>query len=126
MVARTDDKLAALSPLQRRFLRQLLIVEKATYEKARARMLELFSVSLSTGTISKFWYRDCLHLKSPKQNPRLPVLLDVILRSARPIRVTVLKNNTRLFFKVGRMARRGLDKKPVHVIGPDATDNSKP
>ena len=125
LVAR-NSKLRALTPHQRRSLRQWLLRERLTYAEARARLRKKFGVVLSQGTLSRFWNLYCGPRRPSNRNLRPAVLLDVILRSTQPIRVTVLQNNARLFFKVGRQRKRGLDKKADFYHLPSRWRKSQP
>ena len=109
--ARKNSKLRALTPRQRQTLKLWLIRDKLTYDQARAKMVERFSVSLSSGTLNHFWNDYCRPAAPPPHNRHRPVLLDVIIQSTRPIRVRVLETKARLRFKVGTQRQRGLDKK---------------
>jgi hypothetical protein len=123
--ARKPSKLRALTPTQVKSLRRWLIRDRLTYDQARAKLRERFGVSLSIGTICRFWYLYCQDVKPPMHEWKPRCFLDVILQSARPIRVRILENNSRLSFKVGRMRTRGLNKKPSFIIGPIAGQKSK-
>jgi hypothetical protein len=102
-----------------------LIRDKLTYDQARAKLREQFGVTLSTGTLCRFWYTYCQAAAPPTHDRQPRVFLDVILQSIRPIRVRVLENKSRLSFKVGRMRTRGLNKKPDFIIVPTAGHKSK-
>ena len=106
--ARKKSKLRALTLTQVKSLRRWLIRDKRTYDQARAKLREQFGISLSTGTICRFWYTYCQPAAPPTHDRRPRVFLDVFLQSSRPIRVRILENNSRLSFKVGRMRTRGL------------------
>jgi hypothetical protein len=123
--ARKKSKLRALTPTQVKWLRRWLIRDKLTYDQARAKLREQFGISLSTGTMSRFWCTYCQPAAPPTHDRQPRVFLDVILQSTRPIRVRILENNSRLSFKVGRMRTRGLNKKRSLIIGPTAGHKSK-
>jgi hypothetical protein len=119
------SKLRALTPTQVKSLRRWLIRDRLTYDQARAKLLEQFGVSFSTGTVFRFWYSYCQDVKPSPPDRRPRVFLDVILHSTRPVHLVIKENNSRLRFKVGRMRTRGLNKMPTFTIGPTARTNPK-
>jgi len=122
--AARQSKLRALKPQQRRALKNWLLRDKLTYEQARVRLFEQFGVTISTRTISKFWSTLFRH-RAPARDRRSPLLLDVILRSIKPIRVTVLETRARLRFKIGTQRQRSLLQRPTFTINPDRVIKSK-
>ena len=120
-----ESKLRALTLTQIKSLRRWLTRGRLTYGQARTKLRKRFGVSLSTGTMCRFWYTYCQPAAPPMHDRQPRVFLDAILQSARPIRVRILENNSRLSFKVGRVRTRGLNKKPSFIIGPAAGHKSK-
>lgn len=120
------SKLRALTPTQVNALRRWLIVDQLTYDQTRVRLRERFSISLSTGTLSRFWNTYCLPAAPPPHDRRPHVFLDVVLHSTRPVRLLINENNSRLRFKVGRMRQRGLNKKTTFTIDSAGVHKGKP
>jgi hypothetical protein len=109
-----------LDPLQVEQLKDWLIKECLTYEQAQARLLERFRLKVASGTLSKFWYDECQPAEeTPKEKESSGILLDVIVQSKSPIRLTILKNGSRLALKVGRDWKSGAKNGKSIVIGPD-------
>jgi hypothetical protein len=121
IVARTS-KVRALTSKQTKTLRHWLLVEKLTYAQAQARLFHQFGISLSSGTLSRFWNTQCQAAAPERQQHGPRVLLDVIIRSSRAVRVTVLESNARLRFKVGTQRRRGAEHK-TFTINPPKSKN---
>jgi hypothetical protein len=125
-ISARNSKLRALTPCQIKSLRQWLILDRLTYDQTRAKLRERFGVSLSTGTLSRFWNTYCQNIVPPRPSRRLPVLLDVTLQSTKPIRVIVRETKARLRFKVGTQRQLGLSKRPTFTVNPTGGDKSKP
>jgi hypothetical protein len=100
-------------------LKRWLLAERLTYDKVRDRLREQFGLSVASGTLSKFWQEECQPEEPRSQRPSPEILLDVILQSKSPIRLTILKNGGRLALKVGRNWKSGAKKGKSIVIGPD-------
>ena len=81
------SKFRALSDEQRASLVSWLGTEKVTLAVASERLLTQFHVSLSISAVSRFWQRHCR--PQPTAPASSDVLLDVVIQSARPVRVIV-------------------------------------
>jgi hypothetical protein len=121
-----NSKLRALTPPQIKSLRRWLITDGLTYDQARTKLRERFGVSLSPGTICRFWYTRCLSTMPPTHDRKPPVLLDVVLQSSQPIRVTVKETRVRLRFKVGTMRQIRLSKRPTFTVSSAGDQKGKP
>ena len=124
-IARTS-KIRALTDRQIKQLRRWLLLDKLTYAQARVQLLERFGVSLSIGTMCRFWKQYCLPIAPPAHERHPAVFLDVVLQSSKPIRVRVLETKSRLRFKVGTQRQRALIKEPSFTINPTGADTPKP
>jgi len=62
--ARSDDKLANLTPEQKAMLRSWLVDENLSYDQAKQRLHDDFNVETSKGALSKFYARDCFTLRA--------------------------------------------------------------
>lgn len=61
---RSDSKLDALSPQQKEMLREWLVDENLSYEKAQERLYQDFNVRTSVGALSRFYATQCFSLRS--------------------------------------------------------------
>ena len=125
IMARTS-KIRALTDRQIKQLRRWLLLDKLTYAQARVQLLERFGVSLSIGTMCRFWKQYCLPIAPPARERHPAVFLDVVLQSSKPIRVRVMETKARLRFKVGTQRQLALVKKPTFTIHPTGADTPKP
>jgi hypothetical protein len=60
---RSDSKLDALPPHQKKMLRDWLVDENLSYEKARDRLSQDFNVETSVGALSQFYATQCFALR---------------------------------------------------------------
>lgn len=60
---RSDSKLDALPPHQKKMLRDWLVDENLSYEKARERLSQDFGVDTSVGSLSQFYATQCFALR---------------------------------------------------------------
>ena len=81
-VNNTPPKLAA--PAVKQAVKRWLFRERITYAQAIVRLRERFGISVSSGTVSRFWHR-C----SDPAPPQDIVLLDAVLQSEMPLRVVI-------------------------------------
>ncbi|HAO79763.1 MAG TPA: hypothetical protein DCQ92_12460 [Verrucomicrobia subdivision 3 bacterium] len=84
-----QSKIRALTPIQRRSLLRWLNKDKVTYAVARERLLKQFGASLSIPSVSVFW-----HCHNAPQPPAQDILLDMVIQSAKPVRLIVKRRNS--------------------------------
>lgn len=61
---RSDSKLAALNPTQKAQLRTWLVDENKSYAEVRDLLKDDFNLSVSIGTLARFYATDCFALRS--------------------------------------------------------------
>jgi len=96
------SKLPSLPPPQLAALNKWLFKDGITYDQIKIRLWEKYGVKISRPSIGTFWKRHC----RPATRAHIeenPVLLDVILRTTRPIRLTILRNQLNLITKIQKV-----------------------
>jgi hypothetical protein len=92
--SRTDarqSKLRALTVDQKQSLLRWLNEDKLAYAVVRERLAKEYGISIAVSGICRFWHSHCA---GPKATSSSDVLLDVIVQSAAPVRLTVkMKDN---------------------------------
>jgi hypothetical protein len=96
------SKLKSLPPHQLAALNKWLFKDELTYDQTKSRLWEEFGVKISGPSICTFWQRH-RQLAIRAHTEENPVLLDVILRTTRPIRLTILRNQLNLITKIQKV-----------------------
>lgn len=102
------SKLKSLPPHQLAALNKWLFKDELTYDQIKIRLWEKYGVKISRPSIGTFWKRHCR--PATRAHTEIdPVLLDVILRTTRPIRLTILSNQLNLITKIQKVKSPKID-----------------